>query len=175
MAEPFIGQIVMFGGNFAPRGWAQCDGQLLQISQNQALFAIIGSIYGGNGETTLALPDLRGRVPIHAGQGAGLSNRSLGQKGGTEDETLTLGQMPSHNHPLQGSTDTATQSDPSAAGGNKVPAEAEMDIYTNAVPDVAMAAGAITSTGGGQPHTNVMPFQAVNFIIALTGLFPTQT
>ncbi len=173
--DPFIGEIVMFGGNFNPRGWAKCDGQLLPIDQNSALFSILGTLYGGDGRTTFGLPDLRGRVPINRGQGPGLTNRMLGSKGGDETATVSANQMPSHNHPLQGSTDQATEADPGAGGGNKVPAMAELTIYTDSAPDVAMAANAIGPfVGGGQGHNNVMPFQVVNFIIALAGTFPSR-
>lgn len=172
--DPFIGEIVMFGGNFNPRGWAKCDGQLLPIDQNSALFSILGTLYGGDGRTTFGLPDLRGRVPIHTGTGPGLSPRALGRKGGGETATISENQLPAHDHALQGSTDQATEADPSASGGNKVPAQAELNIYTESAPDVAMAANAIGAAGGGQPHTNVMPFQVVCFIIALVGVFPSR-
>ena len=167
MASPFIGQIIMFGGNFAPAGWALCDGQLLSISQNSALFSILGTTFGGDGRTTFGLPELRGRVPIHAGTGPGLSPRQLGRvgAGGTEKVTLSEAQMPSHNHPLQGSTDAATEADPAAGSGNNVPAKAELNIYTNSAPDVAMVANAIDPfAGGGQGHNNVMPFLRAVFV-----------
>lgn len=175
MPDPLIGQIVMFGGNFAPRNWATCDGQLLLISQNSALFSILGTVYGGDGRTTFGLPDLRGRLPIHEGSGPGLTPRALGSPGGAEKVGLTEAHLPSHNHPLQGSTDQATEADPAASGGNKVPAQAELNIYTDSAPDTAMAANAIgASVGGGQEHLNLMPFQVVNFIIALVGTFPSR-
>lgn len=175
MAEPFIGQIVMFGGNFAPRNWAFCDGQLLQISQFQALFSILGTTYGGDGRTTFGLPELRGRVPMHPGNGPGLSSRRLGEKSGVEDVTLTTAQMPSHTHQAKcdktvgaGHTNVAE----GAVWAND--AGASTATYSTNIPDADMASAAITNMGGGQSHTNVQPFQTVNFIIALNGIFPSR-
>lgn len=171
MSEPFIGEIRMFAGNFAPRGWAFCDGQLLAINQNDALFSLLGTIYGGDGRTTFGLPDLRGRLPIHAGQGPGLSERRLGSTGGAESVTVTIGQFPGHNHgPLRASTGAADAADPTGA----VLAEGSADIYVDESPDAALATST-TSAGGSQAHTNLMPFVCVHFIIALVGIYPSRT
>lgn len=172
MSEPFVGEIRMFAGNFAPRGWALCDGQLLAVSQNDALFSLLGTIYGGDGRTTFGLPDLRGRIPVHAGTGAGLSNRRLGEKAGQEAVTLTLNQIPSHNHaPVKGSS--ANGSDPNPAD-NYLAGSTVVQPYTTEVPDNSAAASSVTSVGGGQSHGNVMPFLCVNFIIALFGIYPSR-
>ncbi len=170
MTEPFLGQICNFGGNFNPRGWAFCDGQLLAISQNTSLFSILGTVYGGDGRTTFALPDMRGRLPMHHGFGPGLTNRQLGQRGGTEKVTLIANQMPVHKHTPQGSSVVA--SDIAPAG--KVTADAQLNIYSDVAPTDAMSTAAIGDTGGGLAHTNLMPFLVVNFIIALTGVFPSR-
>ena len=172
MSEPFVGEIRMFAGNFAPRGWAFCDGQLLAVSQNDALFSLLGTIYGGDGRTTFGLPDLRGRIPIHAGHGPGLSERRLGAKGGSETETLTVNQLPSHGHPLTGSNAAATTTDPV---GN-APAQGLAD-YLNPRPPPAlqMSNQALSNTGGSQPHTNMMPYLCVSFIIALFGIYPSRS
>lgn len=172
MSTPFIGEIRMFGGNFAPQGWAFCNGQLLPIAQYDALFALIGTTYGGDGQTTFALPDLRGRIPIHAGQGAGLSNRTLGEISGVESVTLTVNQLPAHAHALLGSTDVSGQSSPA---GNVLAQPSTIDLYRPAtVPSAALSPNAITSAGGSQPHDNMGPFLCVTFIIALEGIFPSQ-
>lgn len=173
MASPFLAQITLFAGNFAPRGWAFCSGQIMAISQNTALFALLGTTYGGNGQTTFALPDLRSRVPIHPGQGPGLSNYDLGQSGGVESVTLLASQMPPHSHPLNANTSAGTLRDP---GGNALAKEAtgQTSVYHNAAPNTTMAAASIGSTGGGQPFTNVQPYLAVNFIIAIEGIFPSR-
>ncbi|SRR5690606_655654 len=169
MAESFIGEIRMFGGNFAPRGWAFCSGQVLSISQNDALFTLLGTTFGGNGETTFALPDLRGRIPIHAGTGPGLSPRTLGEAAGTETVTLTQAQLPSHSHLLMGSTTAATGV--SAAG--MVPGQNTGEIlYDTEEDDVGMHPSSFSAAGGSQPHNNMQPSLCVNFIIALEGVFP---
>lgn len=170
MTEPFIGEIRMFAGTFAPNGWAFCDGQLLSISQNTALSSLLGTIYGGDGRTTFGLPDLRGRIPLHQGTGPGLQNRRLGDKGGVENVTLNVGQIPSHGHDVNGTTAAATSASPQ----NLVPADAAINIYSTNAPDVSLNAAAIQNAGGDQPHNNVMPFLGVNFIIALTGTFPSE-
>jgi len=170
MSEPFVGEIRMFAGNFAPRGWAFCDGQLLAVSQNDALFSLLGTIYGGDGRTTFGLPDLRGRIPIHAGHGPGLSPRRLGSKSGAEKVTLTVNQLPSHSHPLQGTSATATSTDPV---GN-APAGGSADYLSPRLTPVAMAAQAVTATGGSRSHTNLMPFLCVHFIISLVGIYPSR-
>ena len=168
MSEPFIAQIVMFGGNFAPRNWALCDGQLLQISQFTALFSILGTTYGGDGRTTFALPELRGRVAVHAGSGPGLTQRRLGEKGGAETVTLTTQQIPSHTHNPHCNSNPGDETNP--VGGFPSNAATAGDIY-NTGANADMGAG--SATGGGQSHNNLQPFTAVNFIIALVGVFPS--
>ncbi|MDH3451997.1 MAG: tail fiber protein [Gammaproteobacteria bacterium] len=168
MAEPFLGEIRMFAGNFAPRGFALCDGQLVAISQNDALFSLLGTIYGGDGRTTFGLPDMRGRIPIHAGSGPGLSTRRIGSRGGAENVTVSANQMPAHTHQLQADADVANEHTP---GGNVL---AAAPVYTNSTPATPMAGAAIGTSGSGQPHPNVQPFLCVNFIIALAGLFPSR-
>jgi len=173
--EAFIGEIKMFAGNFAPRGWALCDGQLLAIAQNQALFSILGTTYGGDGRTTFALPDLRGRVAIHPGNGPGLSSYNLGQKGGSETTTLTVNNLPPHNHSVSVSNpvndDEATSDDPTG----KYPAVSGENMYTEttnaegAVPNVT-----VSNTGGGQSFNKIPPYATVNYIICLQGIFPSR-
>lgn len=173
--EPFLGMIVMFGGNFAPRSWAFCDGQLLSISANTALFSILGTTYGGDGRTTFGLPDLRGRTPMHPGNGPGLTSRSLGQKGGEENHTLHLNEIPAHNHPasINVSNEDANTTEPSG----KVLSVSAANVYSGNAPDSALAGNAMTvnNAGGNQSHNNVQPFQCVNFIIALQGIFPSRS
>ena len=171
MAQPYIGEIRMFGGNFAPAGWAFCQGQLLAISENETLFNLIGTTYGGDGQSTFALPDMRGRLPIHMGQGGGLSNYVLAQTGGTENVTLTTSQIPQHNHILTVSSSAASASTPQ---GNIV-ANATSNLYIRDIPSDTMNPGSVGSAGGSQPHTNIMPFLCVSFIISLFGIFPTQS
>lgn len=170
MAEPFIGQITLFAGNFAPRGWAFCDGQLLSIAQNTALFSILGTTYGGNGQTTFALPDLRGRVPVHPGQGPGLTNRSLGENSGTERVKLEAGHMPAHSHPVRATTGAATAKTPTA---NLLASVSGRNIY-GSNGNTQMAGGMIRDTGGGQAHSNMQPWLGLNYIIALEGIFPSR-
>ncbi len=170
MSEPFVGEIRMFAGNFAPRGWAFCDGQLLAVSQNDALFSLLGTIYGGDGRTTFGLPDLRGRLPIHAGHGPGLTERRLGAKGGAENVTLTVNQMPTHEHRFQAAATTASSRDPV---GN-VPAEATFDAYSEDLSPFPLSNQAISNVGGSRSHTNLMPFLCVHFIIALVGIYPSR-
>lgn len=172
MSEPFTGEIRMFAGNFAPRGWALCDGQLLAISQNDALFSLFGTIYGGDGRTTFGLPDLRGRVPIHTGNGPGLSDRRLGAKGGSENVTLTTNQLPAHDHgPITHSSENANASSPAGAK----PARTNHDFYIDEAPDVPLASQAIKNTGGSRSHTNLQPFLCINFIVALFGIYPSRS
>ena len=173
MSEPFVGEIRMFGGNFAPRGFALCDGQLLAVSGNDALFSLLGTIYGGDGRTTFGLPDLRGRVPIHMGQGAGLSSRPIGQKSGNETVTITAAQLPAHTHTMGASSLAGTSASPSAA----VPAAVGLNAqYSDAGATAGneMNAAAVDLVGGSQSHANVQPFQCVNFIIALVGVYPSR-
>ncbi len=172
MSEPFVGEIRMFAGNFAPRGWAFCDGQLLAVSQNDALFSLLGTIYGGDGRTTFSLPDLRGRLPIHAGAGPGLSNRRLGSKNGVESVTLTRNQLPAHTHDFKGSTVAGDQSSP---GGNLLAGRVGDATYQEDATSVAMATASVTSAGGDRSHTNLMPFLCIHFIIALFGIYPSRT
>jgi microcystin-dependent protein len=187
MSEPFIAEIKMFAGNFAPRGYALCNGQLLPISQHSALFSVLGATYGGDGETTFGLPDLRGRVPMHFGNGPGLTPRDLGEKIGKETNTLTVSQMPSHNHLFSGtqkaSSDAGTTNDPIGAyhaKGTKVITRSNTEtyhVYSNS-SNTDMAAdgisGTIEDTGANQPINNIQPVACVNFIIALTGIFPSE-
>ncbi|MDA1264809.1 MAG: tail fiber protein [Planctomycetota bacterium] len=169
--EPFIGQLMLFGGNFPPRGWAQCDGALISIAQNSALFSILGTTYGGDGRTTFGLPDLRGRVPVHHGNGPGLSSYNLGSKGGTETVTLTTAQMPSHAHGVACSEGQGDQAVP--AGHVPAPSRSADDIYGSA-KNKQMDSGMITNTGGSQAHENRMPYQTLNWCIALVGVFPSR-
>jgi microcystin-dependent protein len=173
MSEPFIATIIMFGGNFNPRGWALCNGQLLSIAQNTALFSILGTTYGGNGQTTFGLPDLRGRVPIHPGQGPGLSPYSLGQVSGTESITLNVNQMPSHNHNVAPFSNSSEGGAATPAGGfmGKTGGDA---IYAPAHDNTPMGATPSSMTGGNQPTTIIQPYLCVNFIIALEGIFPSR-
>lgn len=170
--DPYVGQITLVAFNFAPVGWAQCDGSLLAISQNTALFSLIGTTYGGDGQTTFALPDLRSRVPLHQGEGPGLSDYNLGQSGGVESVALSSAQIPSHTHQAKCFTGGSHSNSP--VGG--VWAQASADTPYKALPaaTVAMNGGAIGQTGGNQPHENRMPLLALNYIIALEGIFPTQ-
>jgi microcystin-dependent protein len=172
MSEPFVGEIRMFAGNFAPRSWAFCDGQLLAVSQNDALFSLLGTTYGGDGRTTFGLPDLRGRIPIHAGSGPGLTPRNLGSKGGAEKVTLTVNQIPSHTHPLQASQSSATERRPEGKVFAQTPG---FDLYREDGSPVNMNTSTVGNTGGSQSHTNLMPFLCIHFIIALFGIYPSRT
>lgn len=169
--EPLIGQIILFAGNFAPRGWALCQGQLLSISQHAALFSILGTTYGGNGKTTFALPDLRGCVPIGAGQGTQLSPHQLGDRGGSETVTLTEAQLPTHTHTLQASTATAASKDPA---NNLLAKSRVLPSYATTDSLIEMHKTSIASTGAGQPHNNMPPFLTLNYIIAIEGIFPPR-
>ncbi len=175
MAEPFLGEIRMFAGTYAPRGWALCDGQLLSIPQNDALFSLLVITYGGDGRTNFGLPDLRGRIPIHKGAGPGLSPRSQGERGGAENATVSVAQLPSHTHAHHGAVQKAGRGDPSEAlRASYVGPTDGIPAFGNLEGLVAMASDTITSTGGGQAHANVQPFLCVNFIIALVGIYPSR-
>ena len=177
MSEPFIGQIIMFGGNFAIRGFAQCDGQLLGISQNTALFSLLGTTYGGDGRTSFGLPDLRGRFPMHVGTGPGLSPRRLGEKSGAETTTLTVSQMPSHDHAGAAKANAGTANSQSPIG-NVLASEAGgvTAMYSSDAPDGDMSVSAlsIANTGGSHPHSNLPPYQVISFLIALVGIYPSR-
>jgi microcystin-dependent protein len=186
MSEPFVGEIKIFAGNFAPRGWAFCNGQILAISQNSALFSILGTTYGGDGRTTFALPDLRGRVPIHAGTGPGLSPYQLGQRSGVENVTLGVNQIPAHGHPINVSSPPVVRCSNQAGTTNSpvgnvlAQAPGGTNVYRPGAPNSNMNIGgfsaglSIGNTGGGQQHTNVQPFLSVHFIIALQGIYPSR-
>jgi microcystin-dependent protein len=178
MAEPFIGQIIMFGGNFQIRGYAFCNGQILSIAQNTALFSILGTTYGGNGQTTFALPDLRGRVPIQWGQGPGLSPYSLGQVSGSETTTLTQNNLPPHSHNLNASAggkgNAATPTNNFLGIGN-VPSSTETtNNYNNAAATGTLNPGSITGGGSSVPFNNIQPYLCITFLIALEGIFPSR-
>jgi microcystin-dependent protein len=169
MSNPFIGEIRMFGGNFAPVGWAFCDGQLLSIAENDVLFALIGTTYGGDGQNTFALPDLRARVPVHQGSGAGLSTRVIGEAGGGQQVALTVPQMPAHTHEALAARDGVRT--PSPVGG--LHAIGEADLFLSAAPDALQSP--LSAVGGSQPHQNEQPVRCVNFIISLVGIFPSPS
>ena len=198
-SQPYLGQLMLFAGNFAPVGWALCNGQLLPIAQNQALFSLLGTIYGGDGRTTFALPDLRGRVPIHFGQGPGLSNRPIGQRSGQEQVTLSILEMPSHNHTATvggGGSGSAIQQSADAAV-NETPATGDVHAIVNfrnglstqnvksfgpannLVDGQTISGGSSTvtiqNTGGSQPHNNMQPYQVINYCIALVGIYPSRS
>ena len=168
MAQPYVGEIRMFAGNFAPAGWMLCEGQLLPISENETLFNLIGTTYGGDGQSTFALPDLRGRIPVHMGNGV-----NLAESGGAEAVTLTVQQIPAHSHPALATLTQATETSPA----NAVVAESRpgsVQFYQD-VPNVNMAGNMIAAVGGSQPHANFQPYLCINFIISLFGIFPSQT
>lgn len=177
MSDPFIAEIKIFGGNFAPRGFAFCNGQLLQIAQNTALFSLVGTTYGGDGRVTFGLPNLQGRVPVHSGDsaGPGLTNRPLGSSGGTETETLTVAQMPAHRHGTAGSSDdTDEEGDTSVQGNLTGTTDASDRLYTDATAD-PVDMDAIAQQGGNQAHINEQPYLALHYIIALVGTFPSRS
>lgn len=167
MAQPYVGEIRMFAGNFAPAGWMFCEGQLLPISEYETLFNLIGTTYGGDGQSTFALPDLRGRVPLHFGNGF-----TLAETGGAESVTLTTQQIPAHSHALLATTSFGSAT---TAGGNVLAQTQAIKLYNSATPNAPMAPGTIGSTGGSQPHDNFQPYLCVDFIISLFGIFPSQT
>ncbi|MGQ0587951.1 MAG: phage tail protein [Sphingosinicella sp.] len=172
MAQPYVGEIRMFAGNFAPAGWMMCDGQLLAISENETLFQLIGTTYGGDGQSTFALPNLQSRIPIHAGSGPGGITRQLAEAGGTESVTLTTQQIPVHNHAFLASTATGTQNSPA---GEVLASGSSVLIYRPQAPSQPLAAQTISPTGGSQPHDNMVPYLCINFIISLFGIFPSPT
>jgi microcystin-dependent protein len=165
MADPFLSEIRIFSFNFPPKGWAFCNGQLLPINQNQALFSLLGTTYGGNGQTNFALPNLRGQVPIHTGNG-----HTLGEAAGTTSVTLNIQQLPAHNHSLQ-ATNTAATLD--APGGNLL-GKAPISAYSPPNSLTTMTPGTVSNVGGSQPHNNMMPYLVLNFCIALQGIFPSR-
>lgn len=177
MSEPFTAEIRIFAGNFAPRSWAFCDGQLLPISQNTALFSLIGTTYGGDGRTTTALPNMQGRAPMHPGRGPGLTSRRLGQKVGVSEVTLTQAQMPNHSH-----TQTAFPGSRTGRGNSDTVAESQLafaqsgnHFATSPSGNVSMSSDSISGNGGSQPHNNLQPYLGMNFIIALQGLYPSRS
>lgn len=171
-SEPFLGTIKYFGFNFAPRGWTTCDGQLLSVSQNDALFSLLGTMYGGDGRTTFGLPDMRGRMPVHTGQGPGLSNHPMGQKSGAESVSLTTNQLPSHSHSLMATDSAGNQISPTA---HTLAKDGNDSTYRNEAPNVTMHASSITnSTGGSQAHQNMSPYLVVNCNISLVGVYPSR-
>jgi microcystin-dependent protein len=167
MAQPYVGEIRMFAGNFAPAGWMFCEGQLLPISENETLFQLIGTTYGGDGESTFALPDLRGRIPIHQGNGL-----ILAETGGVEEVTLTVSQIAAHSHPLLASTGPGTANSPV---GNVTGETTAISLYIEDATSQNLNAAAVTPTGGSQPHTNFQPYLCVDYIISLFGIFPSPT
>jgi microcystin-dependent protein len=166
MAQPYVGEIRMFAGNFAPAGWMFCSGALLPISENETLFQLIGTTYGGDGQSTFALPDLRGRLPVHQGNGF-----ILAESGGAEEITLTVNQIPSHTHPSLATNDIPTVGTPQ----NNLPGQAAAKIYRSGDPSVSLNAAALSAVGGSQPHTNFQPYLCINYIISLFGIFPSPT
>ncbi len=173
MSDPFIGEILMAGFNFAPRGFALCDGQILPISQNSSLFSILGDIYGGDGRTTFGLPDLRGRVPVHEGTGPGLPSKQLGKLDGAETVALQPNDLPAHTHTLRATDADATEMSP---GGNVLanPTQGQSAYKLNPGTRVGMNPAAVESTGSGQTHTNVQPTLTINVFSALQGVFPSR-
>lgn len=172
MAEPFLSEIRMMSFSFAPQGWAQCNGQLLPINQNQALFSLLGTTYGGNGQVNFALPDLRGRTPIHAGSGF-----TLGERGGQEAHTLTIAELPTHTHQFTAKAPSNGSANVSNPSGNFLSNSAPAEIYSSGAGSpglVTLSPGAISATGGSQPHNNMAPSLVINFCIALQGIFPSQ-
>jgi microcystin-dependent protein len=177
MSDPYYGEIRMFAGNYAPLNWALCDGQLVNVSDNNALFSLLGTLYGGNGSTTFGLPDLRGRLPVHQGQGPGLTNRPLGQSYGAETASVTTAQIPGHTHPLQASTNPATAAAPSPTLVLAA-AVAPDEIYASTTDQTKinkLADAAVLATGGDQTHSNLMPALCLSFIICLLGIYPERS
>lgn len=179
MASPYLGQIIMFAGTFAPRGWALCNGQLLSINANTALFSILGTQFGGNGTTTFGLPNLQGRVVVGAGQLPGGGSYVSGSVGGSENVTLSVAQMPTHSHNVNADATVGTQGDPTNAniaepkGGNR---DGSLNAYTTGTPGapVQLSTNTVAGQGGNQPHPNLQPYQVINYIIAIQGVFPSR-
>jgi microcystin-dependent protein len=171
MPEPYVGEIRMFAGNFAPNGWMFCEGQTLPISENDVLFQLIGTTYGGDGQETFNLPNLASRVPIHMGTGPDGTTYQIGEMAGTEQETLTVQQIPIHTHAMLASTDIPNASSP----GNNLVGQAAAKFFRNGSPSVQLNPQSLAPAGGSQPHENVQPFLCINFIISLFGVFPSQT
>ena len=169
MADPFMGELRLLGFNFAPRGWAQCNGQLMSIAQNSALFSLLGTTYGGDGVQTFGLPDLRGRTPLHMGQGPGLTFKSQGEISGTESVTLTPQQMPVHNHLVTASSDDATKKNPVGS----VPAASGASVYSDTA-NGTMQPSMVNVSGGSQAHNNMQPYLVLNWCIALEGIYPSR-
>ena len=167
MAQPYVGEIRMFAGNFAPAGWMFCEGQLIPISEYETLFNLIGTTYGGDGQSTFALPDMRGRLPIHQGSGF-----VIGETGGVEDVSLTVQQIPSHSHPFLASNSPADSPSPQ---GNMIGVSSNTNVFFNDTPNVQMNAAALTPVGGSQPHSNMQPYLCLDFIISMFGIYPTPT
>jgi microcystin-dependent protein len=179
MTDQFVGEIRLASFNFAPKGWALCNGQLLPINQNQALFSLFGTYYGGNGQTTFALPNFQSRLPLGMGQGPGLSNYTIGQNGGTESVTLSLSQIPAHSHLFNVTTANATAAAPGGTLLPAVPTVSGASFYaagsSPALEAQTLALQSCGLMGGNQPHTNIMPYECISFIIALTGVFPPRS
>jgi microcystin-dependent protein len=171
MSEPFVGEVRLFAGNFAPNGWAFCDGQLVSIAENDVLFNLIGTTYGGDGQNTFALPDLRGRVPVHQGSNGQSGSYVIGESGGVESVTLSAAQMPQHTHAMLASTTPASSTHGAA---EVLGSSATMNLYGPGAPNMAMDPSAIAPLGGGQPHENMPPYVALNYIVSFFGVFPSQ-
>ena len=174
MAQPYVGEIRMFAGNFPPVGWMFCDGNTMPISENETLFQLIGTTYGGDGESTFNLPNLQSRIPMHMGQGPDGVTYQLAEQAGVESVTLTVQQIPQHTHPLLASTDPGNQLAPA---GNVLAALSPVSVYKPnlAAPNIPMNASSVTPVGGSQPHDNMQPFLCINYIISLFGIFPSPT
>ena len=172
MSSPYVGEIRIFAGSFAPAGWAFCDGQLLAIAENDTLFNLIGTTYGGDGQTTFALPDLRSRVPMHMGTGSDGITYQIGEKAGVETVTLSTQQIPIHNHAFLASLNAPTSTDPTAG---VVAQDSQVHMFTEDVANKQMNPSSLVQTGGSQPHNNLQPFLCINFILSLFGVFPSQT
>ena len=174
MADPFVAEIRIFPFNFAPRGWAFCDGQLLAISQNTALFSLLGTTYGGNGQSNFALPDLQGRAPMHPGQGPGLSLHDLGETGGSGTVTLLQSEIPSHSHVMRANNSDGISPSPTNNVSSGPGADRDLFLYKDGTANAVMNPTASGISGGGQPHNNLMPYLTINFCIALQGVFPPR-